>query len=130
MASVPGWTLIVPQDKCQGERSPKLQPVASRPLVCHLQVVLRQNPSPDPRTNAALRAGLASPELQEGSLALFLGRAHYGCVATLLPPSTAGLNRLVRPAPRASARLLSLAISCTQVLSGRPQSRSWAVTAI
>ena len=73
-------------------------------------MVLRQNPSPDPRSNAALRAGLASPELQEGSVALFLGRAHYGCVATLLPPSAAGLERLVRFAPRPFACPLSLPI--------------------
>ena len=59
-------------------------------------MTLRRNPSPDPRTDAALGAGLASPELKEGSQALFLGRAHYGCLATLLPPNTVGLTRKVR----------------------------------
>ncbi len=59
------------------------------------QVTLRRNPSPDPRTDAALAAGLGSPQLVEGASALFLGRAHYGCVATVLPPNTVGLTRQV-----------------------------------
>ena len=59
-------------------------------------MTLRRNPSPDPRTDAALAAGLASPQLVEGASALFLGRAHYGCIATVLPPNTVGLTRNVR----------------------------------
>ena len=84
-------------------------PRVSREIRSYTQVTLRRNPSPDPRTDAALAAGLASPQLVEGASALFLGRAHYGCVATVLPPNTVGLTRQVRVTQccRQSARLLA-----------------------
>ena len=73
----------------------RMKPDGCWSLVLALKVTLRRNPSPDPRTDMALAAGLASPQLVEGASALFLGRAHYGCVATVLPPNTVGLTRKV-----------------------------------
>lgn len=64
-----------------------------------LQMTLRRNPSPDPRfeilgaTAAASGEGLFAP-LLPGTKALFLGRAHYGCIAEVLPSAGAhGLNK-------------------------------------
>lgn len=59
------------------------------------QVSLRRNPAPDPRLEAALAAGGAAADLPPGSRALFVGRAYYGCAATVLPPASAGFSRKV-----------------------------------
>lgn len=60
-------------------------------------MVLRRNPSPDPRFQPdTVAAALAAVELTPGSKGLYLGRAHYGCIATVLPPVAAGMTRKVR----------------------------------
>ena len=46
---------------------------------------------------AALAAGSGGgAELQPGARALFVGRAYYGCAATVLDPSSDGFTRKVR----------------------------------
>ena len=60
-----------------------------------LQVSLRRNPAPDPRLDAALAAGGGAADLPPGSRALFVGRAYYGCAATVVPPASAGFSRKV-----------------------------------
>jgi 5'-3' exoribonuclease 1 len=59
-----------------------------------LQLTLRRNPAPDPRFEPeAAGAALAGATLAPGARAIFLGRAHYGCVATVLPDAAgAGLG--------------------------------------
>ncbi len=60
------------------------------------QATLRRNPTPDPRFDpAAVSAALSGLQFQPGSLALFLGRQYYGCVATVLPGVSAGLDKKV-----------------------------------
>jgi 5'-3' exoribonuclease 1 len=64
-----------------------------------LQVTLRRNPSPDPRFQAdgttpidgAAVMGLEP--LNEGDEVVFLGRAHYGCIAKVLPGGPRGLDK-------------------------------------
>ena len=63
-----------------------------------LQASLRRNPAPDPRRDpASVGSQLGALKFETGQKALFLGRAYYGCVATILPPVTAGLSRKVKP---------------------------------
>ena len=59
-----------------------------------LQLVVRRNPAPDPRFQPeTAAASLASYDFKAGARALFLGRAHYGCHATILPDASGGLTR-------------------------------------
>lgn len=66
-------------------------------LVCGFkQATLRRNMAPDPRLDPAVaQSRAAAGELSVGSLALFLGRAHFGCVATVLPDVSRGLSKQV-----------------------------------
>ena len=52
-----------------------------------------------------------APALHEGDKVLFLGRAHYGCVATVIPPPVAGRGRKVMP-PAPNLRNSASAICC------------------
>ena len=62
-----------------------------------LQASLRRNPAPDPRRDpASVGSQLGALKFEIGQKAIFLGRAYYGCVATILPPVTAGLSRKVK----------------------------------
>ena len=66
------------------------------PAACSLQLVVRRNPSPDPRFQPeTAAASLVSYDFRPGSRALFLGRSHYGCMATILPDASAGLTKKV-----------------------------------
>jgi len=59
-----------------------------------LQVTLRRNPSPDPRFQPeSVTDALSSLQFKVGSKAVFLGRAYYGCLATILPESASGLTK-------------------------------------
>ncbi|GAB4816899.1 hypothetical protein N2152v2_003945 [Parachlorella kessleri] len=59
-----------------------------------IQLVLRRNPSPDPRFQPEATAeALTGTDLTPGAKGLYLGRAHYGCLATVLPPASAGLTK-------------------------------------
>ena len=59
--------------------------------------MVRRNPSPDPRFQPeTAAASLVSYDFKSGSRALFLGRSHYGCMATILPDASAGLTKKVR----------------------------------
>lgn len=59
-----------------------------------LQVTLRRNPSPDPRYQPeSVADAFSSLQFKVGSKAVFLGRAYYGCLATLLPQSASGLTK-------------------------------------
>jgi hypothetical protein len=58
------------------------------------QVTLRRNPAPDPRFQPdAVATSLSATALKDGSVALFLGRAHYGCLATVLPAASQGMTK-------------------------------------
>lgn len=79
-----------------------------RPLIfrcCWEQATLRRNTAPDPRMDpAAVQGQAGSGQLQVGSRALFLGRAYFGCIATVLPDVSKGLSKQVilsclRPVP-------------------------------
>ena len=60
------------------------------------QLVVRRNPSPDPRFQPeTATASLVSYDFKPGARALFLGRSHYGCMATVLPDASAGLTKKV-----------------------------------
>lgn len=60
------------------------------------QLVVRRNPAPDPRFQPeTAAASLAAYDLKPGASALFLGRSHYGCLATVLPDASTGLTRKV-----------------------------------
>lgn len=62
-----------------------------------MQATLRRNVAPDPRLDPqAAAARLGALEFKPGSQALFLGRAHYGCVATVLPAASPGLSKQVK----------------------------------
>lgn len=59
-----------------------------------MQMTLRKNPAPDPRFQPDTVSGaLLSLNLKEGSKAVFLGRAHYGCIATVLPSAGLGMTK-------------------------------------
>ncbi len=62
-----------------------------------VQAALRRHPKGDDPEGLAGRAaeGSKAPSLHEGDKALFLGQAHYGCVATVIPPPIAGRGRKV-----------------------------------
>ncbi len=61
------------------------------------QATLRRNVAPDPRLDpAAAAARLGALDFKPGGEALFLGRAHYGCAATVLPSASLGLNKQAR----------------------------------
>lgn len=66
-------------------------------IVYPLQVTLRRNPSPDPRFQADGSSGtsnvLGLEPLNEGDQVIFLGRAHYGCIAKVLPSGPRGLDK-------------------------------------
>lgn len=62
-----------------------------------MQLVVRRNPSPDPRFQPeTATTSLVSYDFKPGARALFLGRSHYGCMATVLPDASAGLTKKVR----------------------------------
>lgn len=61
-----------------------------------VQATLRRNPAPDPRFDpSAMENALGPLHFAVGQKAIFLGRAYYGCVATILPDVSAGLSRKV-----------------------------------
>lgn len=65
-------------------------------VIVVVQASLRRNPAPDPRRDpSSVGSQLGALKFETGQKALFLGRAYYGCVATILPPVTAGLTRKV-----------------------------------
>ena len=67
-----------------------------RCVVVTVQATLRRNPAPDPRLDPGLVAQQAGAvSFEEGQRVLFLGRAHYGCLATVLPAASAGLSKQV-----------------------------------
>lgn len=71
-----------------------------------VQATLRRNVAPDPRLDpAAAAARLGALDFKAGSEALFLGRAHYGCVAAVLPSASLGLTKQVctLPYPRSDS---------------------------
>lgn len=52
--------------------------------------------APDPRLDPATAQGRAGAgQLEVGSRALFLGRAYFGCIATVLPDVSRGLSKQV-----------------------------------
>lgn len=60
------------------------------------QASLRRNPAPDPRRDPTIvGGGLGDFTYEVGQKGLFLGRAYYGCVATVLPSVSPGLSRKV-----------------------------------
>ena len=62
------------------------------------QATLRHNKAEDPRLDpAAARARLGAAELRVGDQALFLGKTHFGCLATVLPDVSRGLSKQARP---------------------------------
>ncbi|KAA6417737.1 MAG: 5 -3 exoribonuclease 1, partial [Trebouxia sp. A1-2] len=67
---------------------------AKKEILYPLQASLRRNPAPDPRRDpSTVGSQLGALKFETGQKALFLGRAYYGCVATVLPPVNAGLTR-------------------------------------
>ncbi len=79
-----------------------------------LQASLRRNPAPDPRRDpSSVGSQLGALKFETGQKALFLGRAYYGCVATVLPPVTAGLTRKVLTTSGCWCHLLLLS-ACAQ----------------
>ena len=56
-------------------------------------MTLRRNPAPDPRADAALAAGGRIADLPPGTRGIFVGRAYYGCVATVLEPASVGFTK-------------------------------------
>ena len=61
-----------------------------------VQATLRRNPAPDLRQDATAMAQLhGGLSFEEGQQVLFLGTAHYGCLARVLPAQYAGLNQQV-----------------------------------
>ena len=60
------------------------------------QATLRRNPAPDPRRDpSAVGVQLGALKYEVGQKGLFLGRTHYGCLATVLPSVSPGLSRKV-----------------------------------
>jgi len=79
-----------------------------------VQASLRRNPAPDPRRDpSSVGSQLGALKFETGQKALFLGRAYYGCVATVLPPVTAGLTRKVLTTSGCQCHLLLLS-ACAQ----------------
>ncbi|DBA92644.1 TPA: hypothetical protein ACH3X1_002861 [Trebouxia sp. C0004] len=77
---------------------------AKKEILYPLQASLRRNPAPDPRRDpSSVGSQLGALKFETGQKALFLGRAYYGCVATVLPPVTAGLTRKGSKLPAASS---------------------------
>lgn len=73
-----------------------MHPPSAPSLCAHVQLVVRRNPSPDPRFQPeTATASLVSYDFKPGARALFLGRSHYGCMATVLPDASAGLTKKV-----------------------------------
>ena len=61
-----------------------------------VQATLRRNPAPDLRQDANAMAQVhGGLSFEEGQHVLFLGTAHYGCLARVLPAQYAGLNQQV-----------------------------------
>ena len=50
-----------------------------------MQAALASNPSPDPRLDPSI-AGAEDNQMGVGSQHIFLGKAHYGCLATIAEP--------------------------------------------
>jgi 5'-3' exoribonuclease 1 len=67
---------------------------AKKEVTYPMELVVRRNPSPDPRFQPeTATASLVSYDFKPGARALFLGRSHYGCMATVLPDASAGLTK-------------------------------------
>ncbi|KAI8112489.1 hypothetical protein M9434_003812 [Picochlorum sp. BPE23] len=65
-----------------------------------LQMTLRKNPSPDPRFDPKLLSkddSVAWYDFKVGSKALFLGKAYYGCTATITHSGPFGKNASGKP---------------------------------
>ena len=91
------------------------------------QATLRHNKAEDPRLDAAaVQAKLGAEELTVGARALFLGRTHFGCLATVLPDVSRGLSKQVLFAVLCVAR--PVVWSCLSgVLAGWPHAPSGSV---
>lgn len=67
---------------------------AKKEVFYPLQLTLRKNPSPDPRFEPeAFAEAFASLDIRAGCRAIFLGRSHYGCMATVLEDASHGLSK-------------------------------------
>ena len=65
------------------------------------QATLRRNTNSDPRLDPeAAKKKLGDLQLSVGSKAIFIGRSHFGCVATVIPEASKGLSKQVRQAAR------------------------------
>ena len=65
------------------------------------QATLRRNTNSDPRLDPeAAKKKLGDLQLSVGSKAIFIGRSHFGCVATVIPEASKGLSKQVRHAAR------------------------------
>jgi len=64
---------------------------------CLWQATLRRNTNPDPRLDPeAAKKKLGDMQLTAGSKAIFVGRSHFGCVATIIPDASRGLSKQVQ----------------------------------
>ena len=64
--------------------------------VCVRKATLRRNTNPDPRLDPeAAKKKLGDLQLGVGSKAIFVGRSHFGCVATIIPDASRGLSKQV-----------------------------------
>ena len=64
---------------------------------CLWQATLRRNTNPDPRLDPeAAKKRLGDLQLTVGSKAIFVGRSHFGCVATIIPDASRGLSKQVQ----------------------------------
>lgn len=60
-------------------------------------MTLRTCPAPDPRLDPArIAKEILTFDFREGAQAIWLGRANYGCLATVLPTANLGLDNEVR----------------------------------
>ena len=68
---------------------------------CPFQATLRRNTNSDPRLDPeAASRKLGDLQLSVGSKAIFIGRSHFGCVATVIPEASRGLSKQVHQAAR------------------------------
>lgn len=68
-------------------------------IALELQAALRRHPKGDDPEGlpGGAEVGGKAAIMQEGDRGLFLGRAHYGCVATVITPPITGRGRKVPP---------------------------------
>ena len=86
---------------------------ARKELAVPPSLILRTNPAPSPRLDAAVAAAAAGAAgLEAGSAALFLGRAHYGALCTVLkggqPVGRQGGGKAAKAAPAVERLTIAL----------------------